>query len=77
MALGLWPGGELGAELSQIVREGSERPLCDLHVGQEDHEPPPSLLIGQEPELASQQEEPGSRLSKASASAAGGDVGGS
>lgn len=77
MALGLWPGGGLGAELSQIVREGSGRPLCDLPVGQEDHEPPLSLLTGQEPELASKQEEPGSRLSKASASAAAGDVGGS
>lgn len=58
---------------TQIVREASGRPLCDLHVGQEDLEPPPSLLTAQE----SQQDAPGSGFSRASALAAGGDVGGS
>lgn len=77
MALGLWPGGGLGAGLSQVVREGSGRPLCDLYVRQEDREPPPSLLIGQESELVSKQDEPGSGLSEASAFVAGSDVGGS
>lgn len=73
MSLGLWPGA-LGAGLSEIVREGSGRPLCDRHAGQEElsHTLP---AHSQESELLSEQDEPGPRLRGASAFVAGSDVG--
>lgn len=73
MSLGLWPGA-LGAGLSEIVGEGSGRPLCDRHAGQEElsHHPPCS-----QPGVrtAPEQDEPGPRLGGASAFVVGSDVG--